>query len=336
MPLSESSLWLNIEQVLRDVHPDHGLEHAKRVYLHATKALLDGSCRELLSASQVAAVLVAAALHDVDDRKHGSFNNPQDFYARSILAVTIGNTTQLLFADTTNSAWVDLVCEMIHLVSAAHNGNDASVPEAQRWKLIPRWADRIEALGAEGVRRCWKVACRLGNPVFTDTTPLILDANRMARAELDASLVAYMVRGGTSASMMDHYTDKLLSLAHVPECTNTYLCQQLAREDAILRSVLNGLNLLRSNQQLSRNPACIESVLESLITSASTADIKKNENNVLREVIYCKVFFLSFAIRGGVVTKFDRWVFFWSRMRQDKRSLTVSQSLSLFAKIRYP
>jgi hypothetical protein len=195
----------------------------------------------------------------VDDRKvmrHGSIKNTtsqRHVYARSILAVTIGHTDASLFGnDITNQAWVELVCELIDLVSAAHNGNTCTLIDSERWKLIPRWADRIEALGVYGARRCWQVAHRLGNPMFCHDTPLILDAALLTRDELNARFAAYVARGGSSASMLDHYTDKLLSLAHVPECQNDYLCQQLAQGDAILRRILVQLNLLRQAGKLPR------------------------------------------------------------------------------------
>ena len=108
-------------------------------------------------------VLVAALLHDVDDHKY--FPNQSNSYenAKSIL-----NAAQVPLC-----SW-ERILFMIDAVSCSKNGNivPARVAESGAYQmLIPRYADRIEAVGAKGVVRSYRYNLEVGNPLCSEYSP---------------------------------------------------------------------------------------------------------------------------------------------------------------------
>ena len=166
---------------------------------------------------------LAALLHDVDDSKYfpeGSEN------ARSILVETFG---------AKNDALIDEIMEIISWVSASTNGNSVPVKvhSSQAYHLlIPRWADRLEAVGRRGVVRCYQFNNERMLPLFTENTPRAKSEEELWRIA-EGRLQKYMDRGGTSESMIDHYYDKLLHIARPPReiVRNPYL-ERMAESSA--------------------------------------------------------------------------------------------------------
>ena len=84
-------------------------------------------------------------------------------------------------------------------------------------------ADRLEATGAIGVVRCYQYNAKVGAP------PVRHDAatdDRGGGLRCDERrFAAYQASGGGSASMIDHYYDKLLQVARPPPdlVRNSYL-----------------------------------------------------------------------------------------------------------------
>ncbi|CAH6418501.1 Hypothetical protein POVN_LOCUS218 [uncultured virus] len=103
----------------------------------------------------------------------------------------------------------DLVLEMIDLVSASQNGNRTV---KDKWKLVPRDADRLDALGKTGVQRCYDYTRSVGNPLCCADTPLAVNETQLTLIMKGRTLEDYVKGGGKSASMMDHFTDKLFHL----------------------------------------------------------------------------------------------------------------------------
>lgn len=174
----------------------HGIGHAIRVMTHAARALrLDSR----VPRSERIAVMLAALLHDADDRKFFKTWSSLD-NARQILRATF-------------PALEDRVCTMIDLVSASKNGNSVP-PEAvdRPWILWPRFCDRLEACGWIGVERCWEYTMTKGLPLFTAETPRGSTVEAIRAIATPERISEYK---GNSVSMIDHYFDKLLGMSFV-------------------------------------------------------------------------------------------------------------------------
>ena len=115
-----------LEDILRDVSPCHGIDHAKQVMNHAKRALRAKNYE--INEEQTEAVLLAALLHDADDSK---------FFAHHE-----HNENARLVLHDRSPEFIELVIKMINLVSSSTNGD--RIPEEvinKEWMLIPRYAD---------------------------------------------------------------------------------------------------------------------------------------------------------------------------------------------------
>lgn len=204
-----------------NVCPSHGVLHALRVARHAARALRH--CTWKKSDKQYLAVILAALLHDADDRKFFP-NNANYDNARRIIH-EIGLET-----DVETS-----IIEMIKVISTSSNGN--SIPTTaidEPWILYPRYADRIEAIGWTGIVRCWEYTLSSGVPLYTDATPRADDEKKVAAVATSARFEAYK---GKSDSMLDHYLDKLLHIGNF-RSGNAYLDGMTRRRNGPLVEVV--------------------------------------------------------------------------------------------------
>jgi uncharacterized protein len=186
----------------------HDINHFMKVYENAQKAL---EIDHKLSAYQRKAILLAALLHDVDDKKlfPESTNNSN---ARHILTVF-------------NIKFVELVIEMINLVSFSSNGNSVSLSKDEEWKLIPRYADRIEALGMIGIERCYLYNTTIQRPIIREDTP-----QPKTKAELDKVVQEYK---GEDNCFITHFYVKLLKICDF-RISNQYLVFRGKKEGKIM------------------------------------------------------------------------------------------------------
>ena len=197
-------------QTFCDVHKlpdDHGMSHFLAVFENAKCALEI----EKLSNSQNLCILLASLLHDVDDKKF--FKTINNKNARDLLMNYVCEEQ------------ISLIIEMISLVSTSENGNSTIICKAdEKWKLIPRDCDRIEALGNVGINRCYEYTLSIGNPIYTDSTPLPVTTLQL-EAVCHGRFDEYQ-KNKKSISMIDHFYDKLLHL-HKLSSGNKYL-QEIA------------------------------------------------------------------------------------------------------------
>ncbi len=187
-----------------NIPDDHGMKH----YLQVRANALAARTLATLTANQRLAVLLACLLHDVDDRKlkRSTLPLPEEL-AGVQPAYPVAYT---FLQDVEVSAEIrNLVLAMIDLVAASKNGNRTHEP---KWMLIPRDCDRLEALGEIGIQRCYEYTVRSGAPLVCPTTPLPCTEDELKKVLVTRTLEAYVASGGVSASMLDHYLDKLLNM----------------------------------------------------------------------------------------------------------------------------
>lgn len=203
----------------------HGFSHFLAVTDHAVKALK----HEKLTDDQKLQVELAALLHDADDKKifpqidsdESAFDYPN---AQTILEDCMSDRKELISG----------IIQMIDLVSCSKNG-DSEPPEP--WMAIPRDSDRLEAIGQIGIDRCYEFTLHKKAPFHIDTTPRTKTIEDVWRAATPERFATYM-KGVNSASMIDHYYDKLLHIGR-PEklrSQNPYILEEAARRNDIMAS----------------------------------------------------------------------------------------------------
>lgn len=197
------------------VPESHGVEHASKVLQHVEAALEAGGSDTSQSALMPLAVKLAALLHDCDDRKY--FKSPAGSFphAKGLLKKIFGWAKMVApvieWWEPEVTGWA---LEAIALVSASSNGN--SVPDGMApdsLLLYPRYADRLEAIGEIGIRRCWLYTLEVGRPVYRPSTPAPRTREEAAALAPPQRLAAYVAGRVEDDSMLGHYYDKLLHLA---------------------------------------------------------------------------------------------------------------------------
>ena len=197
------------------IDASHGIDHALAVLTHLNAALDESSFE--ISEGRKLAMRLAALLHDADDRK----------YFGKTKTVSCANARKLMLEAGAISDVIEDAVAMIELVSCSANGNSCPpAAEAHPELLWPRWADRLEAVGEIGIARCYAYNKHDGTtPLAIDTTPRATTADEVLALATPERFDAYQASGGGSASMLDHYYDKLLQVARPPpeRVRNSYL-----------------------------------------------------------------------------------------------------------------
>jgi uncharacterized protein len=250
-------------QVHSEIKESHGIGHVEAVYRHAVHALAAASLSHdendddngstttttttapiVITATQVMEIKVATILHDVDDGKyfpnHSTYENATSILQRANVPV-----------DSHAS-----ILDMISWVSCSKNGNN--VPESiqtsgEYFRLIPRWSDRLEAVGAIGVVRCYQYNQEHGRALFSASSPRAQTVEQVWEFATPERFATYQQQsgqgGGSSISdddddddddnMISHYYDKLLHVAHPPPgiVRNAYLEAQAEQSSCELIKV---------------------------------------------------------------------------------------------------
>ena len=240
-----------VESFYKD-HPEikesHGIGHVMRVYHHAKEAVQvhntnskGASAGEVpLTDSQSMMVLIAALLHDVDDHKY--FPNHKRYEnARAIMDRVFDETNGIDVGDSDDVK--ETIILLISFVSCSKNKN--SIPELVRtkdqnqldmneddayWMLIPRWADRLEAVGRQGVVRCYQYSREHGEKLSSERSPR---PQTEEEVWLHATPERFENYDGNSTDMISHYYDKLLHVSCPPPdiVRNPYL-ERMAKESS--------------------------------------------------------------------------------------------------------
>jgi len=214
--MSEYEIYIDkLKNILEmnDVCSSHGISHAIMVMANAKKCInIENNSINInnkvfnLSKQQIKNILLAALLHDADDSK---------FFPNNL---KYENLKLVLEGENEND--INEIITMVSLVSSSKNGD--RIPDyviGKEWMLIPRYADRLEAIGMVGITRCFKYGKTINNPLFVSTTPKCLTISDIWNYATEERYNNY---SGKSNSMMDHYFDKLIRLTIFP-IRNKYL-----------------------------------------------------------------------------------------------------------------
>lgn len=182
----------------------HNINHFHKVANHAIEAVK----YEDLCSNIKEDIILASFLHDIDDKK--IFPNSKDFENAKKLLLKLNNN----FEDFDKSR-IPHIIEMISLVSTSSNGDSEIFP---KYKIIPRLCDRLEAIGIQGLIRCYQYSKYINRPFHNEDTIKIKSSDDLIL--IKGRLEKYLINK-FSNSMIDHYYDKLLHLTFF--CDNDYI-----------------------------------------------------------------------------------------------------------------
>jgi len=245
----QRSLLLKSTRSFYQIHSDlikesHGILHVESVYdhaLHAIESMKSSEQRIPLSLNEAFEIEVAALLHDVDDNKYfppSSKNRNNDNRASSKgrnYALLYPNAIQVMKEAKIPESSYETILFMIDVVSCTNNGNtvpDRVLKNNSYHLLIPRWSDRIEAVGARGVWRCYQYNQEKNFPLCTPgITPQPTTLDELWTYVTPDRFEQYISTKGKTIddSMIGHYYDKLLHVACPPRniVRNEYLEDKL-------------------------------------------------------------------------------------------------------------
>ena len=208
-----------------EIKASHGWNHIEAVFDHTNKALL--ALDFVLPSKTQMEIKLAALLHDMDDKKYFPDTRRNEFPNASAVLKVLGIES---FGQEKGS--YERIMKMISWVGCSENGNSVpkEVENSEAYHLlIPRWADRLEAVGSRGVIRCYQYNQEKGHPLASEASPRPQNEQEIwTKYAKSCKLQAYMDRGGTSTDMISHYYDKLLHIARPPKeiVRNLYLERQ--------------------------------------------------------------------------------------------------------------
>ncbi len=121
-------------------------------YLHTKRVLQNALTLAESEGADVFTVMLAALLHDVDDIKLVADNYGEFYYCKKFLKT----------ADVEEKVII-AVCEAVSSVSFSSSKSCSSI-EA----MIVQDADRLDALGAVGIARCFSYGGNKNRPIYTE------------------------------------------------------------------------------------------------------------------------------------------------------------------------
>lgn len=198
--LSDLESWQRIlEKVVLDLSDgdgSHDISHGRRVYrnMQAIDAGSDEKCHPFV-------MLASALLHDI-------VNLPKTHPERHLASrMTAEKASEIL---RSMGITEDLVARIAHAIEA-HSFSAGMTAETLEAKVLQD-ADRLDALGAVGLARCFYVNGRMGTALYDMDDPLA------ERRDLDDKSFA-----------LDHFEQKLMKL---PEVMNTVIGKKIGHQRA--------------------------------------------------------------------------------------------------------
>lgn len=238
-----------LEQFYNDnpqIGASHGFAHVMAVHDHAVKAIdshNSNSSSKKMSDMTAMEIRVAAMLHDADDRKFFPSKENDDPSPSNGLPYNLPNAIKICQSANIPFESISRILQMITWVGCTENGNSIP-PEIKQATtksyyhlLIPRWSDRLEAVGRVGVVRCYQYNREVGAPLWKENdlhdSPRPKSEEEIWKLATPERFQQYLQGGNkkgdgkssTSSSMISHYYDKLLHVARPPpeNVRNAYL-----------------------------------------------------------------------------------------------------------------
>lgn len=201
--IGRTRIMNQLNKLFTGICKSHDINHIKRVTHHVEFALKYLG----LPLNIHYMVIFATILHDANDGKFFKEDN-------------VKNILEKCFFSEDD---IKLIKMMISFVSSSENGD--KIPEEainRPYLLYPRYADRLDALGKEGIIRCYQYCVTKKIPLFTTETVVPRDIDDVWNI---ATVERYQNYKGNSVSMIDHYYDKLLRLGDLTT-DNQYFIEQ--------------------------------------------------------------------------------------------------------------
>lgn len=151
---TDDTIKMVAEQATQTVDPAHGFDHVRRVVDTATRIAV-------AEEADVGVVRAAAWMHDLVTFPK---NNPLSRSASAMSAKAAAGILSGLGLST------DFIGRVGHAIEA--HSFSAGIEPVTLEALILRDADRIDALGAIGIARCFSVSGSIGRPLFHPDDPL--------------------------------------------------------------------------------------------------------------------------------------------------------------------
>lgn len=216
----------HLKVVVDEICQSHGLQHAKDVMNHVDQALKVHIPR--LSEEKEILIMLAGLLHDADDGK---------FFSKSSKEEELPNAQKILKLSSNNNITneqIDFITMLISFVSCSKNHNTIPKEAIDHPEyLYARYADRLEALGEIGAKRCYFYTQTTKSPLFVESTPRPKNEQELQSMINPERFEKY---SGGSVSMMDHYYDKLLHLGDF-HSGNSYLDGEVTKRLQPLKDI---------------------------------------------------------------------------------------------------
>lgn len=208
------------------IDSEHGIDHALTVVRHIDKAI---DCHvakqgEELIKTQILAIRLAGLLHDADDAKFFSKEHAEHLInAHTVLEYTFEHLPMYL----ENDVFIPLILKMIEITSFSKYGNNCCDAETgvefHDWMLYPRLADRLEAIGEIGIKRCLIYSDNTKRPRFSEQElierPKTLREIHECKQECKYRMENYL-KGEKSKTAIGHFWDKIIWVGDFEKQTN--------------------------------------------------------------------------------------------------------------------
>ena len=180
------------------VGKDHDISHALLVMNNCKNAILES--KEKYSIENTQNMLLASILHDADDHKLFSTKNNDNL--KKIMKIA-GYSKETIMK----------VVEMVELVSSSKNGDRLPKNKKDYYKVIPRYSDRLEAIGMIGIARTFSYTIHKNQKLYCYDSPR---PETIDEINMVATIERYNEYKGNSKSMIDHFYDKLIRVCDFP------------------------------------------------------------------------------------------------------------------------